>query len=103
MPVTIADLIREMESLLDTAVKGSDQAVAYELEQSLATLRIKQRANVLDPLTDLDTLTALDLKKLNASVSAAKTEINDIKARNEAIAVGMMLIRGAIKAAGLGI
>jgi hypothetical protein len=103
MAVTTDDLQRQMEELLSLLQATNDRVRAFELEEQLHTLRIKRRAGILNPLTDIDSLTALDLSKLGSCVEQARAAINDIERRNEAIGTAIMLVRGAIRAAGLGL
>ena len=101
-PIKIDDLHAEMKRLAELLVETNDQARAFELEAQIRTLEIAKEAAILDPLTDINQVTAMDLGQLGAAIDSARQEIANIERRNEAIGRAMQLIRGGLKAAGLG-
>ena len=102
-PITIDELIAEMKRLRSVLEETNDHARKFELETQIQTLEIARKAAILDPLTDINQVTALDLSQLGTAVTEANTEIANIEKRNAAIGKAMLLVKGAIKAAGLGI
>ena len=101
--MTIDQLHAEMKRLSALLVDSNDQARAFELEAQIRTLEIAKDAAILDPLTDINQVTAMDLGQLGAAIDAGRRDIADIEARNAAIGKAMQLVKGALRAAGLGL
>ena len=101
LPVTIADVEAEMRRLLTLLKQANDIDRVFEIETQLSTLELLKSAKILDPLTDINAATAVDLRKLGAAIDEAEKANQRIDARNEAIGKAMTIVRIALKAAGI--
>lgn len=100
--MTIDELYEKMQQLEELLENTNDSARQFDLHLQIQTLKIARAAAILDPLTDINALTAVDLSKLGDAINAANSAINDIEKRNEAVGRAMMIVKTALKAAGLG-
>lgn len=98
--MNIEEFTQEMKRLLALLKKTGDKAKAYKLEGQLANLKFARSVSILDPLTDINSITVLDMSKLKQAIDSAEQAIEDEKARANFVEQAMILVRGAMRASG---
>lgn len=99
--MNIEDLSNETQRLLALLEATDDKAKAYELQGHLANLAIARSVGVLDPMTDINSITALDMSKLKEAIDGAERAIEAERARANFVERAMVLVRGAMRASGV--
>lgn len=99
--MNIEEFTQEMKRLLALLEKTRDKAKAYKLEGQLANLKFARSVSILDPLTDINSITVLDMSKLKQAIDSAEQAIEDEKARANFVEQAMILVCGAMRASGL--
>ena len=97
----IDEFTNEINRLLGLLERTGDNAQAYELEGRLANLKIARSVGVLDPLTNINSITVLDMSKLKNAIDGAEKAINDEKERARFVEQALVLVRGAMRASGI--